>query len=426
MQTALGMLLVLLVFQNALELLWAPLAYLDELAALAGAAAWLYDVAVVRRGRIARQELALLLPLGIFAAAGLAGNLAYGYQPWKSVAVDLFTNLKFFFAMALGLFCFGKCSWNALGKSVGRTARLCVLVLVLVFVADRLWDLFPAEERYGIRSARLFYFHPTHLAAATAFLMVALTVFYEKKNLPLIVLAAILCLFTLRAKAIASVAVYAAMFVFFIVWRKTLKWWHAAALGLACVLLAWPQIRFYFIELSGHSARSVLLLTSFAIMKDYFPIGTGFATYASSEAAKHYSPVYRLYDLHLNWELRDIHDTDTAMEIISRYEYLQNQYAQNPQIIHTAAPFLNDSFWPIIFGQTGVLGSAAYLLALLHVIRRCLTLRDFDVHAYTGVLFALAYLFVSSAAEPAFNNALAVPLALIIGIVLCKAQEHHT
>lgn len=153
---------------------------------------------------------------------------------------------------------------------------------------------------------------------------------------------------------------------------------------------AWSQIYFYFIELSGNSARSVMLLTSFVILKDYFPIGTGFGTFASHSAAVNYSPVYSKYGFEFIYELRNA----------------------------TEGTFFDDQFWPIILGQTGVIGTICYCYLLFHLFNIIQKLYRLDENSYIAALFCFIYLLVSSIAEPAFNNSVAIPLAFVIAIAL--------
>ena len=153
------------------------------------------------------------------------------------------------------------------------------------------------------------------------------------------------------------------------------------------VAVAWSQIAFYYIKLSGTSARSAMLLTSFRIMRDYFPIGTGFGTYASHGAAVNYSPVYAKYGFELIYELRNA----------------------------STGTFFDDQFWPIIFGQTGVLGTVCYLYYLFQLFIKIKHIRIVNAGAYVACLFLFLYLLVSSTAEPAFNNSIAVPMACVLG-----------
>lgn len=415
----------LLVFQNPLERLWGPFSYIDEAAALVGVFLCAYDIVILRRCRITKQMLRFTIPLCIFVLAGLAGNLIYRYQPLSAVVIDLYTNLKFFFAVLTGYYLFRDADWESVKRQAVLHAKIILVILLCVFLADQILDLFVSEYRYGLKSAQLFYHHPTYLAGALAFLLALLTLFYDRKSIPFLAIAVFLMVFTLRSKSIASAAAYVAMFVFFLLLRRTLKLWHVAILGAACVIIAWPQIRFYFIELSDLSARSILLTTSFLIMKDYFPIGTGFAAYASSEAAKHYSPVYYKYGFHNHFELRDINDLDNALRLIQEHDWLSEVYQEWPELLYQE-PYLSDSFWPIIFGQTGVIGTAAFVVLLCLILKKCFALNKRDLYAYVSVLFIFVYLFISSMAEPAFHNSVAISLALVIGMVFRETEGIRT
>ena len=212
---ALAALIVLLTFQNALDTVWRPFSYIDEGVALIGAVWGLYEIAIVQRCRPTKDQLWAGIPLLVFAAVGLTGNLLYRYQPLKAAIVDLYTNLKFFFAIGTGYFLFRGADWEELKKTAVFCARSIMLALFLVFLADRFCCIWPAEARYGIRSAVLFYQHPTYFAGAVAFLLTLLTVFYEKKNLLHIAMALVMIAFTMRSKAFASVAAYVVLFVLY-------------------------------------------------------------------------------------------------------------------------------------------------------------------------------------------------------------------
>lgn len=411
----------ILAFQSPLESVWGPFSYIDEVTALFGAILGLYDIIIVRKGRPSKEQLWMGIPLMVFITVGLAGNVIYQYQPLKCVVIDLYTNLKFFFAIGMGYYLFASMDWEELKRTAQWNARTITLILFAVFLIDRIFGVWPSEIRYGISSAVLFYQHPTYLAGAMAFLLVLLTVFYDKKNLPYIAMSVTILAFTLRAKSLASTALYVALFAFFLVFKWRLRLWHVIVAGVGSVTIAWNKIRFYFIDLSGWSARSVILQKSFEVMKDHFPVGAGFGTYGSAEAAKHYSPVYLKYNFNDFWELRDVSNVENSLRLINLHSWHMEQYQKNPDFIN-ASPFLHDHFWPIIFGQTGFLGTVVFLAILVIFLKRCLEVWKLDLNAYVGVLFAMAYLIVSSMAEPAFHNAVAIPLALVLGIVFARVD----
>ena len=419
---ALTALIWILAFQTPIEKLCGAFSYIDEITAMFGACLGLYNIVIVRKGRPSKEQLWMGIPLVAFIVVGLAGNLIYQYQALKCVIIDLYTNLKFFFAIGTGYYLFISMDWEEIKKNAQWNARIITLILFILFLVDRFLHIWPCEVRYGIPSAVLFYVHPSYLAGAVAFLLVLLTAFYEKQNLMYIVMDLITMAFTLRAKALGSVAMYLLLFAFFMVFQWKLRLWHVIAAGVGSIAIAWNKIRFYFIDLSGRSARSVMLQTSLEVMKDHFPIGTGFGTYGSAEAAKTYSPVYLQYDFNDYWELRDISNVENSLRLIREEGgYIKNMYQADPTFIHWPG-FLNDQFWPIIFGQTGVLGTVTFLVILAVLIKRCLDVEKFDRYAYVGVLFVIAYLIISSIAEPAFHNSIAIPLAMVLGIMFAKVD----
>lgn len=420
----LAALIWILAFQNPLESVWKPFSYIDEFVALIGACLGLYDIVIVRKGRPSKDQLRMGIPLLVFIAVGLTGNLIYQYQPIKSVIIDLYTNLKFFFAIGTGYYLFASLDWDERKKTAQRSGQVIALILFSMFLADRVFCFWPAEERYGIPSTVLFYSHPTYLAGAMAFLLVLLTSFYDKTNLPCIAMALTIMVFTLRAKSLASAAVYVFIFVFFLVLRWKLRLWHIVAAGVGSIAIAWHKIRFYFIDLGGSSARSVILQKSFAVMKDHFPIGTGFGTYGSAEAEKHYSPVYLKYGLHDNYQLRDVTNVEYTMGQIERDEWLTIQYQLDPEGTLHGGTYLTDHFWPTVFGQGGILGTLVYLVTLGILAKHCLDIEKYDHYGHAGVLFILVYLIISSFAEPAFFNSVAIPLAVVMGMVFSHVDAN--
>ena len=421
-KTVLGVMIWILVFQSPLEKVWDPFSYIDEFTALIGACLGLYDIVIVRKGRPSKEQLWMSIPLLAFITVGLAGNVIYQYQPLKSVIIDLYTNLKFFFAIGTGYYLFASMNWEEMKRTVHWNTGVITWILFTLFLIDRVFHFWPSEIRYGIFSAKLFYYHPTYLAGAMAFVLVLLTVFYDKKNLAYIAMSVIIMSFTLRAKSVASAALYVAMFAFFLIFKWRLQLWHVIIAGFGSIAIAWNKIRYYFIDLSGHSARSVILQKSFEVMKDHFPIGTGFGTFGSAEAAKHYSTVYINYGFNEHWQLRNIHDVENTIQMIQRDTWLSERFKIYGEELLQMDTFLSDHFWPIIFGQSGALGTATFLAILLILLKRCFDVREFNIHAYVGALFAMVYLMISSIAEAAFHNSVAIPLAVVMGMVLCQTD----
>lgn len=76
---------------------------------------------------------------------------------------------------------------------------------------------------------------------------------------------------------------------------------------VAVLVVAWGKINFYFIEggignprdASDYYARAALYYFSVDVFKDYFPFGSGFATYATYASGQFYSHIYNDYGMDL-------------------------------------------------------------------------------------------------------------------------------
>ena len=344
---------------------------------------------------IKKENFIIFILLIVFGGTGVYSNVIYRYQPFNLVLIDLFTNLKFFLSIGTTILLFrGKKSlYNLENKKIVFHLKLITSFLFFVFLLDRVLNIYDGDFRFGLKSATLFYGHPTYLAAAVIFLISFLVLTYKKGNNVFILMNLIVLFFTFRSKAIAAVILCAILFIFRFYFNKKIKLKHIILVSLLCVLIARKQIIYYFFK-TTNSARQILLQTSFVIMRDYFPIGTGFGTFGSNIAGSHYSPVYEYYGFRRIYELSG------------------GQHS-----------FFNDSFWPIIIGQTGCIGLLAYLIILLIIIKKIWKLQKLDKRWFLGGLLAFGYLIISSSSEPAFNNSIAIPLAMVIGIAINLGEQ---
>lgn len=384
-----------LLFQNALELVIPVCTYIDEAIGLFGIAVLAINALCTGKLRMKKNTAKIIAAFVVFFLAGLAGNLIYDYQPMQAVLIDIYTNFKFFLSIISGYVLFKLCGDEKRLKLLNRNAKAMSLLLFLLLLSDLAFHLFESSEyRYGIRVVKLFFYHPTYLAGAAVFLLTILLMFYKKGNIIYMLMSLAVLFFTLRAKALAAVMIYPIIVYFLVYHRKKLKLWHVLMLGAAALLVAWNQISLYYLELSNSSARAALTSTSFEILRDYFPIGTGFGTFASSSAAEYYSPVYFKYGLNNVWGL-----------------YEGKTY------------YASDTFWPIIIGQTGFIGTVAFLIALVLIVRRVFSVRKENIYAYAASVFIFAYLMISSTSETAFHNSVSIPLALMLGYALVLTEK---
>lgn len=178
----LGVLIWVLAFQSPLEEVNGVFSWLDEAAALLGIVCCFIYLIHSPKLHVSRNTFCIVVAMTVFVVVGLAGNILFQYQPLAAVALDLFTNLKFFCTIVAGYCLFGSVDWKNMRGFIADCARAITLILFCIFLLDRAFNFYPAQVRYGIKSAMLFFAHPTYLAGSMAFLLVLMTVSYEKKN----------------------------------------------------------------------------------------------------------------------------------------------------------------------------------------------------------------------------------------------------
>lgn len=379
-------LLYLLVFQNFLQTYIKVFQYLDELLSVLGLITVLYDF-IEKKGKINKGRLIILICLIIISILGFYSNLKYNYQNMEYAIVDWLVFIKFFFVCFLSQTITQRFNLVTKSKIIYKNIKLIVLILLILTIINYIFKVYPSEIRYGIMANKLFYEHPTYLAATCIALLVNIIIFSNKINNAFSYICILLLITTLRTKAIASAFVVICIIIYVNIRKKKISFYQLGILGIIAIVVALPQIEYYFSD-ETDSARQALMVTSIKIADDYFPLGTGFGTFGSFASGQNYSGVYELYGI-------------------------ENVYG----IRQENAAFIADNFWPMILGQFGYLGFVLYAICLLILfidIQKRFSIENRNL--YIAKISCLAYLLISSVAESAFVNSIAIPLALIIGM----------
>jgi uncharacterized membrane protein (DUF106 family) len=108
-------------------------------------------------------------------------------------------------------------------------------------------------------------------------------------------------------------------------------------------------------------ARVNLYVTGLDLAKDHFPLGAGLGRYGSWMSRVHYSPVY---------------DETGLSEIYGLSEKMPS--------------FVNDTFWPMVLGETGILGLVLFVGVILHFLR--LMARAYRTAQGQNERYAMAFL----------------------------------
>ena len=359
------------------------LKYFDEVVAV------LLLVAAVAKALKKKAEKAgprqtLFLPallLALLVAIGLYGNFVGGIGARPSaIAIDIVACTKTMLALFAGSTLLeGR---QGLFRAAETESKLLMAIMVPFAIANLFFDIgMGVDPRYGLRASFLFIFaHPTYLTSISAGFAIILFK-HKEENVFWLLLAALLSASTLRAKGIAL----AAVIILILMTVRTggrFTSLHALAGALLAAYIGYDQVIAHY-RYSG-TARGELMRASLKVARDHFPIGTGFATFASNVTANpiDYSPLYYEYGI----------STVRGLE--------------------PGGSWISDTFWPIILGQFGIVGLIVFL-ALLASLYFLLCKQHPNDRISIVVFFGS--LLISSTAETAFFH----PLAMIVVLCLC-------
>ena len=378
----------------------AVMSYADELIALAAIPAIILKLGRKKGIRIKRTRDGYWRWLLAVFCFGLLGNLFYQYQPFiRAVLPDVFLFIKFWLWIELGRYLYQRFDISRYAVRIFRHIRIITWFYFILILIDNIIPCFPASNRYGFRSTQLFYFHPTSFASCIIFIMSIMLLLRVKINRKKFifyeVVLSILACTSLRSKIFGSVMLFWLIVYFVLIRKKKITVGTILMFIPPVILIGWNQIEFFFFsDMIQGSARYQLLITSIKVAYDHFPVGAGFATFASHYSGVCYSPLYGKYGIS---SVYGITETNTS--------------------------YISDSFWPMVVGQTGYIGLTAFLIVLYKLFRSIQKSRFNNTTAYAAGLFCLTFLLVESTSAAAFVHPIYMPIAFVLAYILNIADN---
>lgn len=234
--------------------------------------------------------------------------------------------------------------------------------------------------------------------------------YVNKKNLGAIVLFLISGLMCTRSKYYGEFVL--AVFFIFIYRPGILKNFNIKHAALIVSVIAvfigvgWSKFEFYFIKGSSDIfdpnmvasfARPILYVTSGIILYDYFPLGTGLASFASFPSAENYSKLYYEYGLDKIWGLSP-----------------------------TMPDFICDAYYPLL-AQFGIVGVILFIYFWIYVYGyiKILLRSDSVLYKYTfctGVLL-ICFVLIESIASTVITQNCGMMAMMLLGVICAKGKE---
>lgn len=388
--------------------------YLDELFIIIY---FIFAILIIikRKGKLSPIEFKILIGTFAFELIGIICCVLFSSSNISSLLMGSFLMIKFYLLLFSVIILPPSDNIKEFFVSCVKLAGVISLVTgVINFILPEVWAKLVRFAyiylRMGLASAQGLFIHAGQYGWFMAFVGILYLAEYvntkNKSSWKKFLLYYIIAMLSLKVKVIVSFMLILFTYFFVIEKRKLdLKKILIPAIAFVAVILIFSDLiqRTFLQYLTSNdgdtSARFALLYNSFLIMRDYFPFGVGFGKYASWYARVNYSEYYYKYGMSTIYGLQP----------------------SNPK-------YATDTFWPAVFGETGVLGSIIYIFIMFTVVLRLykearyvLDNKQNSFYELFG-FFVIIQAFVESMGEPIFNSA---PQNIFIAFVLGMSLAKH-
>lgn len=169
------------------------------------------------------------------------------------------------------------------------------------------------------------------------------------------------------------------------------------------VAVAWNKMVMYFgvgTSIDNVSedflARAMLYKTSFDVFKDYFPFGSGFASFASFPSGVYYSNIYEKYNI--DWVVG-----------INKHNY----------------SYIADTYYPCLaqFGVIGVILFLSFFIYIYNKSQKLYKVSQKDKHFIIPILI-IGYFLIESIADATFTSHRGFFIMMLLGLALSESKYY--
>jgi hypothetical protein len=315
-----------------------PVNYVDEAVGVLSIAVL---VLALLTGKIDSFDRRTLLLLSAAVIITFLANAVFNINPSiVSVLVDALTQVKAFVAFFALRYLLNDKERQTIIQYISPLAIAFLILAFLFSIINQIADIgMGGGYRYGIKIFKFIYSFNHQYAASAIFLfgtVICNDRLNRKAKRAISVFAIIAILSALKTLSVIFPAMWLTLLYYFSRRRK-MNFFTILLAFILIVLLSRYQINEYLLDTS--SPRRVFFDYAKVDANSHFPLGSGFGTYGSAEAAKNYSRLY--------------------------YQYgFQNRWGMSPDY----KAFLHDNYWQGVIGQFGWIGFAMIIICYARII----------------------------------------------------------
>lgn len=332
--------------------------YFDEILCLVAMGYLLYAALMDRVSRFDSVSIFILITV-IFI--GFLSNVFSGIAvSFGSIAIDVISETKVLWIYFAAKYFLSPRTIRYLVRMLAPIARVYIAFAFVFSLLSQVVNTgMIGSDRYGLNGFKFIFPFSFQFLAVTLIMLAVIVLNKNAKRKSVYYLMASVSL-VMATKS--SPLIFAALFLVLLVYfkrRNRLKMGTIVLLGALVLLLGTYQIQTYL--LNENAPRYLFFYYGGVTANHYFPLGSGFATFASDQAARNYSPLYFQYGFN-------------------------TLFGMTPE----DGSFLSDTFWPMAIGQFGWIGSALYLYIYVRILlsfNRASSMR-FDAKAFLYASFA--------------------------------------
>lgn len=304
------------------------LEYVDEIVGVFAFLYILFKFIVKRINKSSLKIKKILLLLILIIITGILGNLIWKINNFDiyNILLDIFLFIKPYLIFLFAYTYLSDFEINRLLKAIKIISKIMIIILFASCV------LFIFDKSFFSGSYNQFIFLSGFGGTVSNWIIIFLSIIIltEKKiSILYYLLSSIIIYYSNSGLGLLGLLIILAFS--FISKQIHFKWYYLLVFIPFALITSYDEISGYLLDIS--SPRGKFFYYSFVTANQYFPIGSGFASYGSMVAANNYSNLYYLYDFNTIWGM-------TA----------------------DSTSYLLDNYYPMIIGQFGYFGFVCFLL----------------------------------------------------------------
>lgn len=358
---------------------------------LLGIVSMLYVLTLMLLGKLSKEDVITVILLLLTVFIGIYSNIYSGIErSLSSIGIDIVAKIKVIFPFIAIKYFFNEKAKLSLTKILQYPARFYIITSFLCGIISLFVDIGMngIEARYGLPGYHfIFDFSFQFLAVSMlAILCIIESNIRKKYKYIYYFMAGISLILTTKSSPI----IFSILFIFFCFYfrkRFSISKKTYIFVLIVIVLLGTYQIQNYL--LNENAPRYLFFYYAGVTANEYFPLGAGFATFGSDQAARDYSPLYYLYG----------------------FQYLFGMMPDD-------GPFLSDNFWPMAIGQLGWIGTSLYLYVFIRLYQSVYKDKVLEGEERAFVYAGFLQSFILAIGSAILSNASGQLMYILLGLVL--------